>query len=90
MLVEFELEQTDVQGRYYNLLDVIEAKQEDLYTPNGDFKIGRIYKERLAIGVEQCNLQFCQTNEAILLQGVMLQVAGKPDQYNFKVFDNDK
>ncbi|KAI6205872.1 hypothetical protein M3Y94_00841500 [Aphelenchoides besseyi] len=86
---EYSKEQ-NLEGRL-EMLDVLKVREKPLYTPEGDYKIGRVIKEQVIVGVKSCSSasdNSCFVDDAFILNGTLVQVHEKEDQFAFTVVHN--
>ncbi|KAI6173985.1 hypothetical protein M3Y98_01141100 [Aphelenchoides besseyi] len=83
---EYSKEQ-NLEGRL-KMLDVLKFHEKPLYTPEGVYKIGRIIKEEVIVGVRACSSasdNSCLVDDAFILNGTLIEVHEKEDQFAFSV-----
>jgi hypothetical protein len=68
------------------LLDVLDAKSQAVFTPNDTYNMGRLYKQRLAVGIAACkNHDICPIDQALLFDATFLSVVNQPAEFAFEV-----
>jgi hypothetical protein len=70
------------------LLDVLSAREHDVYTPQNTYNLGKLYKLRLVVGVQPCILQKdCPIDQGLLINATLLTLVNQSDEYSFDVLD---
>lgn len=69
------------------LLDVLEAKQQRVYTPRNAYHFGQIYQQRLAVGIAKCTLNGCVVDQGLPPDATLLSVVNQPAEYAFNVLE---